>query len=367
MCVICDQCFLGTKCHSKCKIYGYWYRHKGLLGSIIEKGVWTKAELNTILYKLFYEKVEVINDIVPSLDHKTLQQLMELLSNELIVRGTTKLQVRVKCFTCGKALTKNLALAMRERSYCSEKCRDVYKSKFLSGENSPFYKSVDTFCVNCGKSIKIKPYKRNNNCFCSQECYYQYRSKHYCGKNHPMYGKTMTIEHRKMMSQIAVNTLCEGKMKQTDTVPHKLIDGVLDKDHINYQNEYNMKYYSLDIYLSDFQLGIEIMGDYWHCSPIKYAQIPNSKIQSSNIVRDKRKHTYVKKYYGFEILYLWESDIKSNIDLCDMLIHQYIKQNGKLDDYNSFNYYICNNELLLKDNIIYPYFIKPSVETTGCA
>ena len=37
----------------------------------------------------------------------------------------------------------------------------------------------------------------------------------------------------------------------------------------------------------------------------------------------------------------------------------YIEHNGKLDNYNSFNFYLHKNELCLKQNIINPYFIQP--------
>ena len=102
------------------------------------------------------------------------------------------------------------------------------------------------------------------------------------------------------------------------------------------------------------------MGDYWHSNPLascnkdkelKYAQ-------KVNLPKDKAKHTYVKKYYNFELLYLWESDIEKDETLCLKLIQKYINNNGILQDYNSFNYYVNDkNELCLKDNITKPYFM----------
>ena len=66
-----------------------------------------------------------------------------------------------------------------------------------------------------------------------------------------------------------------------------------------------------------------------------------------------------KKYYKFEILYLWENEIINDINLCSLLLEKYIETNGILCDYNSFNYYVNDNGTLqLKENIIHPYFIE---------
>ena len=54
-----------------------------------------------------------------------------------------------------------------------------------------------------------------------------------------------------------------------------------------------------------------------------------------------------------------EDDIKNNTKVCEELIKFYIKNKGIIKDYNSFNYYVNDNEeLCIKENIIYPYFIK---------
>ena len=100
------------------------------------------------------------------------------------------------------------------------------------------------------------------------------------------------------------------------------------------------------------------MGDYWHGNPIKYKEKDLSIIQLKSKKRDKSKHTYIKKYHNFEILYLWENDIINEVNLCKSLINLYIKHKGILKDYNSFNYYVNDNKTILKDEIIYPYFIR---------
>jgi hypothetical protein len=102
---------------------------------------------------------------------------------------------------------------------------------------------------------------------------------------------------------------------------------------------------------------IEIMGDYWHGIPLKYQYDELNKQQLKSVKQDKSKHTYTKKYHNIEILYLWERDINNNIELCWYLIQAYISNNGILKDYNSYNYSLIDGDLILKEQIIQPYFI----------
>ena len=114
--------------------------------------------------------------------------------------------------------------------------------------------------------------------------------------------------------------------QQTLTKPHISVNNILDKLHINYRIEELVKYYKIDTYLIDFNLGIEINGDFWHCSPIRYKDNICYERQLKGISRDKAKNTYVEKKYGYKILYLWESDIDKQLDVCEKLILEYIKK-----------------------------------------
>ena len=100
------------------------------------------------------------------------------------------------------------------------------------------------------------------------------------------------------------------------------------------------------------------MGNYWHVHPLRYNEnkyLINEK-QFGWIKKDKSKHTYIKNHIGIEILYLWETDIIKNPELCEQLILEYIKNNGILFNYHSFNYHLDSNSILkLNDKIIIPY------------
>lgn len=129
---------------------------------------------------------------------------------------------------------------------------------------------------------------------------------------------------------------------QTSSV-QSTINNLLDDMGILFEEEYDIEYYLVDCYLTDYNLMIEVQGDFWHCSPLLNK---NSVGIKNNVVKDKRKHTYVTNKYNIEILYLWESDVRGNIDLCKMLIETYIQSGGKLDNYHSFNYKTDENGVL---------------------
>lgn len=149
----------------------------------------------------------------------------------------------------------------------------------------------------------------------------------------------------------------EGTKNSIETSkPQKMINDILDEMNIKYIGEYNCKYYLVDHYLSDYHLMIEVQGDFWHCSPLLSNKSNTSGIKG-NLIKDKRKHTYVKNKYGIEILYLWEKDINENFELCKKLIELYINKKGKLENYHSFNYELHDdNKLeLIKEKYVIGY------------
>ena len=99
------------------------------------------------------------------------------------------------------------------------------------------------------------------------------------------------------------------------------------------------------------------MGDYWHTSPLRYNKDKYliSKLQQRGLQHDKQKHTYIRNHLNIEILYLWEYDIDNNPVMCEELIKLYIKRNGILPNYHSFNWKYSNDVLHLNKKTIIPY------------
>lgn len=247
-----------------------------------------------------------------------------------------------KCEICGKEFECSKLSTQR---FCSQQCNNEWQ-KTLIGEQSKHFISIKQKCDYCNKEIFVTPYrlKVNKHHFCNKEC----RQKWYAEIH------SQTEEYKEKSRLRMISEMSTGKINSLDSKPQLIINSLLQKMNTKYKREYNVTYYCIDNYLSDCNLMIEIQGDYWHCNPQIYTDKIYKK-QYKRILMDKSKHTYVKNNYGIEILYLWESDICNNTNLCEKLILEYIDKNGRLKNYHSFNYKIMNDSICLKDNIITPY------------
>lgn len=273
----------------------------------------------------------------------------------------------VNCTCCGKEfITTKYKIENNNNGniFCSHECYSIYRSKYYIKDKASVYKKQKASCSNCKKEILVPPNKLkcknkdgDNHIFCCRECYYNFRKTYYVGDKLYNTGKKMD---KSFCGKVRSNTLKQyaNGILDRQTQPQRIINSFLDELNIPYINEKTIGYYSVDNYLTKNDLIIEVMGDYFHANPNKYAEQELNNMQRKDITRDMRKHTYIMKYYNIEILYIWENEIKNNINLCKKLILEYINNNGKLNDYNSFNFFICKEKLTLKEKIVNPYFIK---------
>lgn len=277
--------------------------------------------------------------------------------------------MKVQCENCGKTIETHMCKLKNNRHiFCSRKCYHQARSKFYTGENATKYNSQQRQCDYCGKMMLL-PLNRlqhtnkmgENHNFCSCECYAKFRSQYYVGEKLYNTGIKMSDEFKEKCRINTVNCYKTGKLTR-QTKPQRIVNNILDSQKIAYVNEQSFKYYAVDNYLCDYDLIIEVMGDYFHANPLLYDFEQLNAMQHKDIARDKRKSTYIDRYHGIKILYLWESDIKNRPLLCEKLILEYIK-GKKLSNYHSFNYTISENQLVLNDKIINPYFLKESVTT----
>ena len=242
---------------------------------------------------------------------------------------------KVKCSMCGKEYYLNPTLTKKsELHFCSNECQGKYQT--IQAQE------IRT-CEMCGNEYVSK--KISEQRFCSVECQIKWQSDIF----------SQTLEFKEKHRKIAISNLSKGLISTTNSGAQIKINKLLDSMKIKYKNEMPFVYYSADNYLLDHNLIIEVQGDFWHTNPLIYRKIKyQSRVET--ICRDKAKHTYIKNQNNIEILYLWEKDINENLDVCEKLIQKYIKKNGVLDNYHSFNYFIDDNEeLKIKDVITIPY------------
>lgn len=320
-----------------------WYgRHK----SLIIKDGWDKEEYDYILDNIINEKVITIDEIIPKLKNKNVNDLVDLLQHELKI-GNKKADVILHCAYCGNQIIRNMNEIHKSRVYCNMECRNKYKREYgiHRGAKNPKFNSKIVQCTNCGRDFIAPKYIQNQknsfgdiHHFCSQKCYWEYRRVYYVGKRASMYNHKFSRSQILMMRERTARMLAEGKFPTKMTKIHKKINLLLDEEKIKYENEKQYKYYTVDIYLPDSNLIIEIMGDYFHANPLKYSKENLDQIQLKNVKKDKSKHTYIKRYYNINILYLWEDDINTNIEKCKNIILMYIESKGNLEKYHSYQY-----------------------------
>ena len=246
------------------------------------------------------------------------------------------------CENCGEQFETKKNSTQR---FCSHNCQNEWQKTQVGTLNS-HYIECSISCDCCGQEFHTHQYRldKNENNFCSIEC----RQK--------WYAETWSqSDSWKDESRIRTVNMLEAKQfSHTNTEPQIIINDLLDSLEIGYENEYNCKYYSIDnaIIHNDKLYLIEVMGQYWHCDIRMYDNI-RYKMQYDRIIRDKAKSTYIINNYNVHILYLWESDIYNNLELCKQLIIKYL--DDKISHYNSSDYIIINNNLLLNDNKITQY------------
>lgn len=239
-----------------------------------------------------------------------------------------------------------------KKRFCSVECQNKWQKTNVKDKN-PNFTGWKIKCEWCGVEYFEKKYKiegKQHN-FCCKDCRTSWYSNVY----------SQSEEWKDESKKRATELLSKNKYSNIITKPQSDINNLLNDMGIKYINEYNCVYYSIDNYLQDNNLMIEVMGDFWHCNPIKYNEI-RRKIQINRIPKDKAKHTYILNNYGINILYLWESDIYNNIELCRKLILRYINNDGILNNYNSFNYSLINDELIENENIIIAYSEYEKIE-----
>lgn len=284
-------------------------------------------------HKLFYRRAYHINR-----QNNKNQNNFCSVECEMKYKAEQAREIRV-CEVCGKEFE---CKKISEQRFCSHECQNQWQTTLVGELNSHFTQELTT-CTYCGKSFYARQYKLNSgqNLFCSADCRRRWFAE--------IYSQSEEVKefHRKNI----LKSFKEGKHSKLETKPQIIVNNILDNNSILYEREYDLTYYSLDNFLIDSGLMIEVMGDYWHCNPIKYKDFQYDS-QKETMRKDKAKHTYIKNYYDVEVLYLWESDIVNNEEMCEKLIFEYIKKNGVLQNYHSFNYVLNNNTLSLSDNII---------------
>jgi len=297
-------------------------------------------------------------------------------------------RVEMFCFNCNKKMKiqkyRHDAILNGKQEFitCSRQCQNEYLGKKNSGENNKFFKERLTVrCEVCENNFEIEQHRKGRAKYCSEKCRYigigrqnvpkkkKLISCYACGKTTSRWEHQInsyeyhfcSIDCRKELQGFFTS---QQQKKKEDTEIQIIINEILKSKNIEYEQEKPFNYYAVDNYLTKHGLIIEVMGDYWHSNPLVYFNYNDlNNMQKNRVKVDKSKKTFLQKKYNINMLYLWETDIKNNLYLCEKLIELHINKNGELQDYNSFNYELLNGNLTMKhDDIINPYFLRSNTK-----
>lgn len=194
--------------------------------------------------------------------------------------------VTKECPVCHKEFTVNKSIAYRY-TVCSDECRRAQ----VDANGLKVYSGLVHTCERCGKKFTTSE-KRYDRHFCSEECRRPTRivKCEVCGK-----------EFRAIPSDVDrrfCSFACYRK-SHTETSIEKLVRLELEAASINHVQEYKQGRYSIDFYLPESNIALEVDGTYWH----------------QNKARDERKTKFLSSK-GLRVVRIAESEIRNahNLD-----------------------------------------------------
>jgi very-short-patch-repair endonuclease len=215
------------------------------------------------------------------------------------------------CKHCGKPLDG--VQLKRGRTYCCRAC-------FIADKN------IEKVCPICGKRFQVPVSIQDRYNVCSMECrlaYTQYIPCERCGKvfrAEKKLNRHYCSEECRRPPMMVVCRCCGRKFR---TVPsndqqfcsfacyrrftgenrlEKTVRQALDSMAIQYIQEHRIGRYSIDFFLPQWNIALEIDGDYWH----------------QDKTRDNRKDEYLKRH-SLVVCRMLQSEIENSINLVSLL------------------------------------------------
>lgn len=118
-------------------------------------------------------------------------------------------------------------------------------------------------------------------------------------------------ESKEKIRAVTIKRIHDGDFKQTRTKPHIEMSNILTGMGIAYIEEYSLSVWSFDFYIKEYDLYIEVDGDYFHSNPKIYPNGPKTKTQKINWYRDIKKNEFCINN-NMKLIRFWESDILNN-------------------------------------------------------
>ncbi|PKP53830.1 MAG: hypothetical protein CVT92_02540 [Bacteroidetes bacterium HGW-Bacteroidetes-1] len=140
-----------------------------------------------------------------------------------------------------------------------------------------------------------------------------------------LFMKSMTREERRVFCRDA--RLCADPAKFSDLYERKVNDlkdrgdfhhtsaekkmiVVLNELNIKYETQLRLENSFYDFYLPEYNIIIEVDGDYWHANPELYDYDHLDQRQAKHVIKDHNKEELAKKH-NYQLYRFWESDFNN--------------------------------------------------------
>lgn len=118
------------------------------------------------------------------------------------------------------------------------------------------------------------------------------------------------INNPQQLYKMIQSTLCRGYKK---TSIEKKVEDYLKLKCLDYKYNLILENNQFDFLLLEYNIIIEVQGDYWHANPNIYGvgKKELNERQIFKVNRDIEKNNFIIEKTNYNILYIWETDIKT--------------------------------------------------------
>lgn len=102
-----------------------------------------------------------------------------------------------------------------------------------------------------------------------------------------------------------------AKMSKIMTWPEREFQKLLIELGIKYETQKIVGKKIFDFYLPEYNMIVEVDGDYYHANPLLFEEGSLNKMQERNLRNDKFKESLASGL-GYKIERVWEYDLKNN-------------------------------------------------------
>lgn len=128
-----------------------------------------------------------------------------------------------------------------------------------------------------------------------------------------VYGLEKTEEYKEKLR--AASPARMAKFERRVTAPERIVQTLLERLEIRCETQVAFGPYTVDFYVPEYNLVVQVDGDFWHANPSIYPDEKLSKVQRKQRRLDASCNAFLTNR-GVKCLRLWEKDLYYRIEWC---------------------------------------------------